>query len=409
LAPLDLVHSGLCEMNGLLTRGGNRYFMTFIDDASRFCYIFLLKSKVEALHYFKIYKAEVKNQLERKIKRLRDDCGGEYTSNDCSQFCAEHGIIHEVAPPYSPQSNGVTERRNRTLTNLVNAMLESVDMHYEWWWEAILTANFVLNRVGTKNREITPYEGWNGRKPNINFLRTWACLEKVNLPELKKRKFGLKIVDCAFLGYAHNSMTYRFLVIESDALEQNVNTIMESRDAAFFENIFPMRAVGSTSLSENNHIHIYDPKDLTPPPKSFDENYTPFEEDNSLANEPTRRSKRPKIAKSFGDDFIVYLVDDVPKTLSQAYASPDAEYWKDVVRSEMDSILSNGTCEITDCPNGCKPIGCKWIFKKKLRHDGTIEKYKARLVAKGFTQKKRGRTCLIHTLMLPRLPPLECS
>jgi hypothetical protein len=98
-------------------------------------------------------------------------------------------------------------------------------------------------------------------------------------------------------------------------------------------------------------------------------------------------------------------VDDVPKTLSQTYASPDMDYWKDVVRSEMDSIMSNGTGEITDCPNGSKPIGCKWIFKKKLRPDGTIEKYKARLVAKGFTQKKE-MISLIHTLLLPGLPPL---
>jgi hypothetical protein len=75
LAPLNLVHSDLCEMNGLLTRGGKRYFMTFIDDASHFCYIFLLKYKDEALHYFKIYKVEVENQLERKIKLLRDDRG----------------------------------------------------------------------------------------------------------------------------------------------------------------------------------------------------------------------------------------------------------------------------------------------------------------------------------------------
>jgi hypothetical protein len=65
LAPLDLVHFDLCEMNGLLTRGGKGYCMTFIDDASRFCYIFLLKSNNEALHYFKIYKAEVENQLRK--------------------------------------------------------------------------------------------------------------------------------------------------------------------------------------------------------------------------------------------------------------------------------------------------------------------------------------------------------
>ena len=73
LSPLDLIHLDLCEMNGLLTRGGKRYFMTFVDDATRFCYIYMLKTKDEASHNFKIYKAEVENQLERKIKRLRDD------------------------------------------------------------------------------------------------------------------------------------------------------------------------------------------------------------------------------------------------------------------------------------------------------------------------------------------------
>jgi sensor histidine kinase YesM len=71
LAPLDLIHSDLCEMNGILTKGGKQYFITFIDDSTRFCYMYLLKSKDEALHYFKTYKAEVKNQLERKIKQLR--------------------------------------------------------------------------------------------------------------------------------------------------------------------------------------------------------------------------------------------------------------------------------------------------------------------------------------------------
>jgi transposase InsO family protein len=109
------------------------------------------------------------------MKRFCNDRGGEYTSNNLSQFCAEHLIIHEVTPPYSPQSNGVAERNNRTLTDLINATLESTDMPYEWWGEAIVTTNFVLNRVVTKNREVTPYEGWTWRKPNVNFLRTWGC------------------------------------------------------------------------------------------------------------------------------------------------------------------------------------------------------------------------------------------
>jgi transposase InsO family protein len=88
-------------MNGELIKGGKRYFMTFIDDCSRFCHVYLLKLKDEALHYFNIYKAEVENQLEKNVKRLQTDRGGEYFSNDFSEFCVEHGIIHEMTPPYS--------------------------------------------------------------------------------------------------------------------------------------------------------------------------------------------------------------------------------------------------------------------------------------------------------------------
>ena len=84
----------------------------------------------------------------------------------------------------------------------------------------------------------------------------------------------------------------------------------------------------------------------------------------------------------------MYLVDDTPTTIVEAYAYSDADDWKEVVQSEMDSILSNGTWDLTDRPYGCKHVGCKWVFKKKLRPDGTIKKYKARLVAKGYTQKE---------------------
>jgi hypothetical protein len=105
----------------------------------------------------------------------------------------------------------------------------------------------------------------------------------------------------------------------------------------------------------------------------------------------------------------VYLVEDTPTTIREAYSSPDADLWKEAVRSEMDSIMSNGTWEVVDRPYGCQPIGCKWIFKKKLRPDGTIERYKARLVAKGYTQKEGedffdtyspvARLTTIHTLI----------
>jgi hypothetical protein len=109
--------------------------------------------------------------------------------------------------------------------------------------------------------------------------------------------------------------------------------------------------------------------------------YNPEEDDIVV----TRKSKRQRTTKSFGDDYIVYLVDDIPRTIEEAYSSPDADLRKEAVWSEMDSIMSNGTWEIVKFPYGCKPIGSKWVFKKKLRPDGTIERYKAILVAKGYT------------------------
>src|SRR6266498_1641314 len=381
LAPLDLIHSDLCEMNGVLTKGGKKYFMTLIDDCTRFCYIYLLKSKDEALHYFKIYKAEVENQLERKIKRIRSDRGGEYFSNVFTSFCEEHGIIHESTLPYSPQSNGVAERKNRTLTDLVNAMLDTAGLSKEWWGEAILTACHVLNRVPTKNKEITPFEEWEKKRLTLSYLRTWGCLAKVSVPITKKRKLGPKTVDCVFLGYAIHSVGYRFLVVKSGVPDLHVGTIMESRDATFFENIFPMR--DETSSSRQEFIE----EDISTEPMEHNE-HTLVENPEEDNNEAPRKSKRQRTAKSFGDDFIVYLVDDTPRTIEEAYSSPDADYWKEAVRSEMDSIMSNGTWEVIERPYGCKPVGCKWVFKKKLRPDGTIEKYKARLVAKGYTQKE---------------------
>jgi hypothetical protein len=92
-------------------------------------------------------------------------------------------------------------------------------------------------------------------------------------------------------------------------------------------------------------------------------------------NETSRKSKRQRTTKSFGDDFIVYLVNDTPRTIDEEYSSLDADYWKGAIKSEMDSIMSNGTWEVVSRPYECKSIGYKWVFNKKLRHDGTIDTY----------------------------------
>ena len=118
---LELIHSNICELNGILNRGGNRYFITFIDD--HFRYEYLMKTKDQAFDMFMCYKYEVENQIEKKIKVLRSDWGGEYFSTDFSSFCEANGIIHKMSAPYTPQQNGLAERKNRTLLDLVNEMI----------------------------------------------------------------------------------------------------------------------------------------------------------------------------------------------------------------------------------------------------------------------------------------------
>jgi hypothetical protein len=250
---------------------------------------------------------------------------------------------------------------------------------------ALLTSCHVLNRVPMKNKEKTPYEELIERKLSLSYLRTWSCLTKVNVLINKKQKLVPKTLDCVFWGYGHLSIAYRFLVNKSEIPDVHVDTFLESRDVTFFENIFSMKNSYVMSSLSVNVIADTSPK----PSKIFDHaEHTPEPIHEEINSEARRRSKRPRTAKSFCDNFIVYLMDDTPKTIVDAFASLDADDWKEAVHSEMDTILFDGTWELVDQPYDCKPVGYKWVFKKKFRPDGTIDKYKARLVAKGYTQKE---------------------
>ena len=110
--------------------------------------------------------------------------------------------------------------------------------------EAILNLCHVLNKVPTKDSEITPYEQWEKRRTTLSYLHTWGCLAKVNVPIPKKRKLGPKTVDCVNLGCAKNSVGYRFLLVKSEVSDVKVGTIMESKDATFFEDIFSHERYG---------------------------------------------------------------------------------------------------------------------------------------------------------------------
>jgi hypothetical protein len=165
------------------------------------------------------------------------------------------------------------------------------------------------------------------------------------------------MVDCVFLGYAFHSVGYRFLVVRSGVPDLLVGTIMESRDATFFENIFPMR--GETSSSREESV---EKDDFT---KSMELNEPTFiehpEEDN---DETPRRSKRQRTDKSFGDDFIIYLVDDTPKTILEAYSSLDADYWKEGVRWTLLCQMALG--RLLNVLTGANPWDVNGCSKRSL-------------------------------------------
>ena len=349
---------------------GKNYFITFIDDCSKYCYVYLLHSKDEALNSFKTYKAEVENQLEKKIKVIRSDRGGEYESAAFSDFCAQYGIVHQTTAPYTPQQNGVAERKNRTLREMINSMLNSSRLPHNLWGEALLTANFILNRIPFKNSNKSPYEVWKGRLPSYKMIKIWGCLAKVLIPLPKRTKLGPKTIDCVFIGFAIASAAYRFLVYKSEVHDINVNAILESIDAEFFEDVFPYKESPMSAMYK----------------RTRDEQSTPKVQEQHT--EP-RKGSRIKKPKNFGPDFISFMTIGEPQTYKEAMTSPEALSWKEAINSEVESILQNHTWELVDIPPGSKPIGCKCIFKRKLKADGSVDKYKARLVAKGYRQKER--------------------
>ena len=156
---LEIIHSDVCgPMSTQAARSGYLYFVTFNDDLSRYGYIYLMKHKSETFEKFKEFQNEVENHRDRKIKFLRSDRGGEYLSHEFSQHLSDRGIVSRLTPPGTPQRNGVSERCNRTLLDMVRSMMSLTDVPISFWGHPLETAAHTLNKAPSKPVEMTPYE-----------------------------------------------------------------------------------------------------------------------------------------------------------------------------------------------------------------------------------------------------------
>ncbi|GKC28539.1 retrotransposon protein, putative, ty1-copia subclass [Tanacetum coccineum] len=204
---LGLIHTDVCGPFKITSRQGASYFVTFTDDFSRYGYVYLLKHKHEVFETFKVFQKEVENQLGKTIKSLRSDRGGEYMSQEFLDHLKDHGIIAHRTPPYTPQHNGVSERRNRTLLDMVRSMMSQTTLPKSFWDYALETAARILNMVPTKKVEKTPYEVWHGQAPKLSYLKVWGCEALVKRDTLTKPdKLEPRSIKCIFIGYPKETM-----------------------------------------------------------------------------------------------------------------------------------------------------------------------------------------------------------
>ena len=207
---LDLIHIDVCGPLPVKTVSGYRYFLSIVDDHSHCVVTYLLQEKGEAFQNVKEFITWAETQTERKVKAIRSDNGGEFTSKEFKQYCLEKGIQQELTVPYNPESNGVVERMNRTLMERVRGMLTQSSMDKRYWGEALRTATYLLNRSPTTACENkTPYEIFTGRKPDLRHLRIFGCWAWAHIPKEKRKKLDDRARECRLLGFEGKS--YRLI------------------------------------------------------------------------------------------------------------------------------------------------------------------------------------------------------
>ena len=190
--------------------GGSSYYVTFIDDFSRYTWLYFLKHKDEVLPMFKNFNRLVEKEFDAYITCLRSDNGGEYVSNAFDDFLAYNGIRRELTCPHTPQQNGVAERKKRVFVEAARAMLNEKFLPDAYWAEAMSTAVYVVNRTPTAGiHMITPYEKLYKQRPDVSHLKVFGSIAYVHIPDELRTKLDPKVEKCVFIGYSLEQKGYK--------------------------------------------------------------------------------------------------------------------------------------------------------------------------------------------------------
>ena len=237
--PFELVHFDVWGPAPVTSVNGFRYYVIFVDHFTRFTWLYPLKYKSEVFSKFLLFKAFVETQFSTKIKTSRSDGGGEYTSTEFKSFLSQHGIIHQLSCPYTPQQNGLVERKHRHLIETTITLLSQASMSTSFWSYALLTATFLINLLPTFVLNfVSPWSKLYSASPDISQLKVFGCACYPHLRPYSSHKLDHRTKECIFIGYSTSSKGYL-------CLDPSSHHLCTSRHVLFNETKFP----SSTPLS----------------------------------------------------------------------------------------------------------------------------------------------------------------
>lgn len=382
--------------------GGSRYYISATDDCSRHAWMIFLKAKNEAFEKIKAHIAYLENRYGRTPKILRFDNGTEFFNNEMKSWAASKGIELQTTAPYSPSQNGIAERYNRTIIELARAMLFSANLPKFLWAEAAAHACYIRNRCATRAlKGKTPYEAWNGKKPDISHFRKFGqdvyVLEEVRESKLdrkaRKVKFlafldgpkAIKYYDperARFIGVSRNftwddSVAPGPLYINTSTTidkpqslpsEGGINETIENiAPEAPEANQTPARSLIPRRSGRNTRDHNY--RRLANPQSRLEA--TERQRTDGPITEPELpvQVEQANLTRSYAS---AELPDDNPRTLKEAQASPDWPHWKEAMKAEIDQFATMGTYTLQDMPKDREAVKNRWVFLKKYDSEGKV-------------------------------------
>jgi hypothetical protein len=273
--PLELLHMDLFGPIAYISIGGSKYCLVIVDDYSRFTWVFFLQEKSQTQETLKRFLRRAQNEFGLRIKKIRSDNGTEFKNSQIEGFLEEVGIKHEFSSPYTPQQNGVVERKNRTLPDMARTMLDEYKTSDRFWDEAINTACYSINRLYLHRMlKKTLYELLTGKKPNVSYFRVFGSKCFILIKRGRSSKFAPKAVEGFLLGYDSNTRAYRVFNKSTVLVEVSCDIVFDETNGSQVEQV-DLDALDDEKAPcvalRNMSIGDVCPKDTEEPPQAQDQ------------------------------------------------------------------------------------------------------------------------------------------